>query len=326
MNKRGLLLLIAGLLVIGVAGPFLALTTDTARPEQQTPSLDLASSASTAFISHDFTDGVAQRVNAGVTPDMAQALGLLVTVANGGRQQFDTIFVKTALPATSTDVDALLMQGRAFDLAHIRWSDSRYSDAEHAVAARLAGETGAATPFIATSSASVAVAMAAPRALAVLAPQAATAYANAVRQLVTQHSGGLPSSSVSISGIVATPPAQATYSGDALAAPLWYSESCVAGDRQLATSMWQILNRSRASRFATSLSLSGKVIDDTPSVRAAVGSAAAAQVAQDPQQALALLNQAATIDQHTPSFSGDAWLAVGRIVVTTPWLGTCPAA
>jgi len=56
---------------------------------------------------------------------------------------------------------------------------------------------------------------------------------------------------------------------------------------------------------------------------ALVGAAAAAQAAGDRAAARSLLGEAAALDRRAPTYYGAAWVALGRVMLTTRWLGGC---
>lgn len=113
------------------------------------------------------------------------------------------------------------------------------------------------------------------------------------------------------------------YSYDAVRTPVRLAESCDQADRDQAMRLWTLLNESRQTRSSATLSLDGDVVDRTPSAPAAVGSAAAAKAAGDTTQMNDLLDLADRIDTSQNSYYGAAWAALGRIMLTTDWLGAC---
>jgi endoglucanase len=107
---------------------------------------------------------------------------------------------------------------------------------------------------------------------------------------------------------------------DALRVPLRYAESCVAADRRLAASLWPLYRRA-PGRGAYAL-------DGSPAVTwrhaaSLVAAAAAAHAAGDERDAAHLLEKAQAEDASHPTYYGAAWVALGRVVLTTAALGGC---
>jgi endoglucanase len=105
--------------------------------------------------------------------------------------------------------------------------------------------------------------------------------------------------------------------------PVRLAESCDAADRTQASRMWSLISRSRDARAATALSLSGKVEDVTPSARSLVGAAGGAKAADDELQMHSLLDAADELERQHQTTEGAAWAALGRVMLTTNWLGDC---
>lgn len=135
--------------------------------------------------------------------------------------------------------------------------------------------------------------------------------------------------SVTADGVITptSPPGKrdiaARYSYDAIRTPIRLAESCDPADVAQAAQMWNLLNRSRETRTSAIMSLDGNVIGDRQSAVAAVGAAAAAHGAKDTNQVMTLLDLADRLDTNNNSYYGAAWAALGRIMLTTNWLGVC---
>jgi len=56
----------------------------------------------------------------------------------------------------------------------------------------------------------------------------------------------------------------------------------------------------------------------------AVAAAAATAAAGDRERATGFLDRAAQSDRAHPTYYGAAWLALGRVMLTTRWLRGCP--
>lgn len=113
------------------------------------------------------------------------------------------------------------------------------------------------------------------------------------------------------------------YSFDAVRLPIRLAESCDAADQEQARKIWSVLNRQQKTRTAASLSLSGEVIDSNETAIAAAASAAGAKAGKDTEQMHQLLNRADQIEKDNSTYYGSAWAALGRIMLTTDWLGVC---
>lgn len=113
---------------------------------------------------------------------------------------------------------------------------------------------------------------------------------------------------------------------DAARLPIAYAASCDPVDRQLAARLAPLLDDRQPDQRRAVYDLSGspQVGYDHPVAR--VAAAAAAQAAGDRQTAAAALAGAAALDRSSPSYYGAAWVALGRTMLTTDLLGTCPGA
>ncbi len=133
---------------------------------------------------------------------------------------------------------------------------------------------------------------------------------------------------VSLSGAAtpSSPPRSSSpvkYSWDAVRTPIRLAESCDGADRTQAGQMWKLLNRSRQSKGSAGMSLDGEVQDHAQTAIGSVAAAAAAKSAGDTQQSNTLLDVADRVDSNNHTYYGAAWAALGRIMLTTDWLGTC---
>ncbi len=117
-----------------------------------------------------------------------------------------------------------------------------------------------------------------------------------------------------------TPP---LYSYDAVRLPIRLAESCDPTDRQQSAQIWSILNKTLESRSSAKMSLEGSPQDSNKAAVAAVAAAAGAHAAGDTNTSLMLLDEAQRIESTANTYYGTAWIALGRIMLTTPWLGTC---
>jgi endoglucanase len=114
------------------------------------------------------------------------------------------------------------------------------------------------------------------------------------------------------------PPA---YGYDALRLPVRLAESCSAPDRDLAARAWPPL-RGRDPLPAV-LELDGSARGTGSHPAALAGAAGAARAAGDADAARALLDRAGELERRRPSYYGAAWVALGRVMLETDWLGGC---
>jgi len=112
------------------------------------------------------------------------------------------------------------------------------------------------------------------------------------------------------------------YGLDAQRLIVWLASGCDAPGRSLAAGLNAVLSRGdRAGALA--LSPVGAVLNDDHNAMSLVAAAAAAQAAGDLSRRDQLLAQAGQVDRAHPTYYGTAWLALGRILLTTRLLGGC---
>jgi endoglucanase len=115
---------------------------------------------------------------------------------------------------------------------------------------------------------------------------------------------------------------QAEYGPDAQRVVAWFAVSCDAQARSLAARWWPML-RSGNAQDATSAQLNGTVLDPSQAALALVASAAAAKAAGDAAAASGLLQRAAQVQHHYPTYYGGAWDALGTALLTGNALSSC---
>ena len=111
------------------------------------------------------------------------------------------------------------------------------------------------------------------------------------------------------------------YGFEAMRLPLRLAESCSADDHELAARAWPAL-RDRDPLPAV-LALDGSPRADGSHPAALAGAAGAAHAAGDEDAARDLLDRASELLERTPSYYGAAWVALGRVMLQTDWLGGC---
>jgi endoglucanase len=100
---------------------------------------------------------------------------------------------------------------------------------------------------------------------------------------------------------------RAQYGADAQRLPLWFGYGCSRTARDIAARWWDRLDHDPG---ALARGVTGTVYSGDRSVVALLGSAAAAAAAGDTSAATRLRGQAAETAQASPTYFGDAWLAL----------------
>jgi endoglucanase len=98
------------------------------------------------------------------------------------------------------------------------------------------------------------------------------------------------------------------------------AESCIPADREVAGALWPLYE---GDPGRLSYSLDGSTRDPLRHPVALVAAAASAHAAEDTDAADELLNQAEALDQEQPTYYGSAWVALGRVMLTSSALGSC---
>lgn len=112
------------------------------------------------------------------------------------------------------------------------------------------------------------------------------------------------------------------YGYDAARLPIRFAESCQAPDRALAAKLVDPLDRQRTPKAELDLGGTPLTQDDSP--LASVARAAARAAAGDEKGARSDLVTAQRQAVATPTYYGDAWVALGYLELTTSRLGGCP--
>jgi endoglucanase len=105
------------------------------------------------------------------------------------------------------------------------------------------------------------------------------------------------------------------YGLDAARLPLWLGTACPAGPRDLAARWWHntLSTDDRAADLA--LSPDGTPIDRETNALSLLAAAAAARAAGDSSASRALRGRAEEQSRNTPTYYGDAWLAIGSALL-----------
>ncbi len=132
---------------------------------------------------------------------------------------------------------------------------------------------------------------------------------------------------LSPSGAIVAAPAPSggqpvSYGLDAQRIPVWYSADCSASGRALSADEWPIIRGLSASGGYQSYSLTGAVQGPYTNNLGVVASAASAEAAGQVRPGSALLTKARRDADRT--YYGDAWVALGTVLLTTTLLSPCP--
>jgi endoglucanase len=125
-----------------------------------------------------------------------------------------------------------------------------------------------------------------------------------------------------------TPPAAPTqplqFGPDAARIPVRYAESCEAADRRLAARLYPFFAQAarQGARLGTSYDPRGAPLDTNAAALTAVAAAAAADAAGDRAARERFLDSAGETARQYPTYYGDAWVALGRLMLTDE-LGGC---
>lgn len=362
MNRRWVIAL-AILVTFCVAGPLVGVLTDHTKPEQKVAPLDSASTMVAHFFgSFLANDGAIVRPEHGNDTTLdGEATGLLLAAATRDVQRFEAMWAWTnshlrradgtyaarwadgaqgAEPAAAgTRIDL----ARALALAGQTMQRTVYLDAATQVARGVLAD--AVTLDAAAKPAFVVAGTDGGRVdLTAFAPRAATLFdalaggttwrgvAGEQARILDSLLGAakrptLISAWAKVDAQGAEPVSRDGGRGvfDASAADVVVrlAESCDAADRGRASRMWTVLSRSPDSRRATSQSLTGRAIDATPSAAAMVGAAAGAVASGQRDVTYDLLHAAEALSTKSQKFEDARAVALGRVMLTTDWLGGC---
>jgi endo-1,4-beta-D-glucanase Y len=311
----------------------------------------------------DANGRVVRRDQGGDTVSEGQGYAMLLAVATGNRGRFATIWDWTrqhlTLPthlfawhwsgghrANTSAADADLQIGWALALAGRRWHSSAWTDAARTVGKAIA------TSEIGYDDAGAPTLVAGPWAVGRNAPnvvepgywtppaEQTLAALTGDKRLedvtnadlghlgaLTNNGQALPPDWAQLGGGTDPHPVPApdgsapVQSGpDGLRALVW--TACTSAGRQLAARWWPLV-RHDAGAAPLSRNLDGSPRQHDLAALSAVAAAAAASSAGDTAARTALLTRASEIDAKYPTYYGAAWVALGRILLTTDWLGHC---
>jgi endoglucanase len=124
----------------------------------------------------------------------------------------------------------------------------------------------------------------------------------------------------SIPGRRATPP---QFSFVAARMPIRFAEGCTAASRAVSAAEWGFFGAQAPGRIGAAYALDGTLLAPHQTAVTLVAAAAAALAAGQAGAGAALFEQAAGIDGRFPTSYGSAWIALGRLELTTGLLGGC---
>jgi endoglucanase len=306
---------------------------------------------------------VVRRDQGGDTVSEGQGYAMLLAVATGDRARFATIWDWTqrqlTLPtqlfawhwssghrANTSAADADLQIGWALALAGRRWHNDAWTNAARTVGKAIANteigydDTGAPTlvagPWAVGHNAPNVVEPGywTPQAEQTLAAltgdkrlKDVTSADLAHLSTLTNAGRTLPADWAQLGGGTGPHPVPApdgsapVQSGpDGLRALVW--TACTSTGRQLAARWWPLV-RHDAAAAPLSRNLDGSPRQGDLAALSAVAAAAAASSAGDMAARTSLLTRATEIDAKYPTYYGAAWVALGRVLLTTDWLGHC---
>ncbi len=108
---------------------------------------------------------------------------------------------------------------------------------------------------------------------------------------------------------------------DAVRLAIRSAESCVPADRRIAAHLWPLY---RPHPGIATYALNGRPLDGQTHPASYVAATAAAKAAGHDEVAEQLLDRAQQADSSVPTYYGAAWVALGRVMLTSSALGSCP--
>jgi hypothetical protein len=316
MSRRKLTLIVLGVLLLALIGPFVAITRDSSQPETRVHELDLASVAAKNFMDN-YVQPNGQVGQGGIRDDL-QVQGMLIAAAIADRARFEAMVNMYGSVDRPGNFGAPTANELAIIRAHLvaseRLSDPKYADS---VKQRLDELLQNASPSPQNSTADVMQFRTFQELYELSGDERWNTIASTFRTSLAEllDAQKLPGDAFASGG--------QNYSAPAQMLPLWLKDSCNSQDTDLAKKIWLGLRDSTSTRVATELTVDAKVVNGDPSALAAVATAATAEVAGEHVQAAQLLERADVIASDKADAESAAAAALGRIVVSTDWLGAC---
>jgi endo-1,4-beta-D-glucanase Y len=110
---------------------------------------------------------------------------------------------------------------------------------------------------------------------------------------------------------------------DAQRVPVWLASSCTAGARPLSAAWWPVLARAGSGGADLSYTLTGASRTTVANPLGLVAAAASAAAGGHGQASARLLGRADAQANKYHTYYGDAWVALGRVLLDTRWLSPC---
>ena len=114
------------------------------------------------------------------------------------------------------------------------------------------------------------------------------------------------------------------HSLDAARLPVRFAEACDEEGRALAARLLPFFKRRAGGEPAIAYGLDGEVLETETHPMPLVAAAATAHASGDERLRDAQLARAEKLERRSPTYYGSAWVALGRIMLTTDLLGRCP--
>jgi endoglucanase len=132
-----------------------------------------------------------------------------------------------------------------------------------------------------------------------------------------------PTGSAEATGDPSSSKSTPAYGLDAQRVPVWFAAGCTQSERAVAAGAWPLLRRSADQGARISYSVRGAAQSADANPLGSVAAAASASAAGDQHAAVTLLAAADRQSARFQTYYGDAWVALGRILLDTTWLSPC---
>ena len=124
-------------------------------------------------------------------------------------------------------------------------------------------------------------------------------------------------------GSPSAPQSRALFGFDAVRTLVRMAEDPDPAGRQIAARAWPVFSGQDPTKLPVEHDLSGRPIGNTLHPVVLVAAAGAADAAGHPAARDGLLDEAEALDRRSPTYYGAAWVALGRIMLTTNLLDAC---
>jgi endoglucanase len=158
-----------------------------------------------------------------------------------------------------------------------------------------------------------------------------SATGRSVTEILMPNPGSLPPDWASVKGgkpvpigTPADPGGTPTYGFDAARTLVRLAEDPDPAGQRIAAQAWPAFEGRKPADIPMEHDLSGKPTGGTQHPLALVAAAGAAQAAGKTADAARLLDAAEALDKQTPTYYGSAWVALGRVMLTSDLLDACP--